>query len=180
MSVIVVIKNKDSFDIGADARASGDYAYYDFKEEPFKLLKLDNGIVIGICGDPGISEIARKVFSVCEDFDEELLRQKYIFNLRQTLINLNQDDLKYELVVAYKDSAFVIYDGGGVNKIHNVMALGSGRESALGYLYGNLGSSINKKELVKEAVRVSSKIVHSVSSCGWYINTNELVFEAFE
>ena len=166
MSVIVLIKDKDRFVVGCDDRVFDNIYTDDYYAMPkAKHMDINNEIIIGCCGNGILLEFLQKKLNQVSKINRNIISYEIIPSLIEATKNTPCIDLNGcmagELIIAYKDKAYSIYNNFVIQEIKDSYALGSGKEVALGSLYTSKKLNISPEE----------RIAISITAAGNYINT---------
>ena len=182
MSVIVAIKENDIVYMGADTQSTaGDYLYRIKSPIEYKIQRLENGMLVGLCGSKSVAQqlVAQSdVFTL--DENGTLSRGHIVRNIIPTIKKIvgqrsEEFDANSSVLLVYKDKIYQINSDGDLIKHTEYVSIGSG----LTYTYYTL---FDRKDLpVRErmimALNASSKRVDSVSAPYTLIDTQNMEYE---
>lgn len=187
MSVIVAIKSDDVVYMGCDTQTtSGKDKENKTQEATFKISKLQNGMLLGVCGKVAAHQCVCDDESVF-DIEGDILTKKYIVNniipkikatLKNTTGEMSEDEkMPISIILAYKDKLFLIMSDYLVLGIEDYCARGSGSV----YTFASLSDyGLFIRERVLNGLKTSAKYCTTVSKPFVLIDTKELKYEIVE
>jgi len=168
MSVIIAVKKDGHVYMGADSQTSaGSNKINGLTETSFKIVKLDNGILLGFCGKVAAKQYLlgkKDIFTLDENGN---LNVKHIVNniipeLIEDLPSIGDEGSNYmniSIIMAYKDCLFKIDDDFCVYSVTDYVASGCGSE------YVDYSMYIHKDKPVQERI-LKSLIASAKKSTG--------------
>lgn len=155
MSVVVAIKDKDRFVLGADKQSTCGNLKSENETKLWTVPELEDAI-IGAVGTVRAIQLIR----YCQLFDKntipEKLSTRYIVNhvvpwivktLQDNQVECSITDsvgkfmtIPASFIIAYKDGCWIINNDLSVSEVYDYTAIGSGNEIALGALYATQGN----------------------------------------
>lgn len=154
MSVVAVIKRNSKIIICADSQITkGDERIIITERRNLKLTTLQNGLVIGSCGDLDVTRLIKanhEIFKV----DSELTKEHIVLNIVPQLINILKQSklltsaesgyikMDASILLAYKNKVFIVFYDFGVFEINNYAAIGSGGSFCLPFLSSKFSGDI--------------------------------------
>ncbi|MBO7214272.1 MAG: hypothetical protein J6V66_02115 [Clostridia bacterium] len=187
MSVIVAIKDNGTVYMGADSQTSaGSSKVNRLNETAFKVVRLDNGTLVGFCGKIAARQtiLAMKdVFTL--DENGELTKSHIVKNivakLADKLVDIGDEQsgsLDVTILIAHKDNLFRISSDLTVIKLNEYGRAGSGLSFVDYALVGMKELSV--RERILKALIESSKRTLSVSGPYVLIDTKALEYEVID
>lgn len=183
MSVVVAIKEKDRVVVGCDTRMSSDETYSDSYEARPKAIKLLNGTIIAVVGNVGLLEIVKNEVAKLQRINRETISSRIVLPLFEKLRGtpfFNCHELDGSILIAERDTAYIISPIGTVEEINHFNAIGSGKLAALGSLFVTINSNIETEKKVKIAIEAAGTNVPSVSKEAWVADTRVMGFHMEE
>lgn len=185
MSVVVAVKEKGVVYMAADTQTTGgDYMRHNLNEVGFKIKRLENGILLGLCG----SVRSEQVLAYTEDvftLDENgaLTKEHLVNEVLPCLYNALGDRgllkkngrMDSSCLVAYKDALYQVRADFQVIKRTEYAAIGSGLDRALYALSER--TDLPVRERLYQAVSMSAEKIASVSGPYLLIDTAKAEFE---
>ncbi|MBQ0099097.1 MAG: hypothetical protein KBS91_00920 [Firmicutes bacterium] len=189
MSVVVAICDGETVYMGCDTQTTtGEYKRNNLTEANCKISKLDNGILLGICGSVKAHQVLisnPEIFNLPED--GILTRKHIVVNIIPKINEVLKDSLGDEkeegqglpvsIIIAYKDKCYCVRSSLKVIRITKFIADGAGGD----YAFYNLSC---EHELVRarllKALRTSAVLCESVSKPFVLIDTKKLEYEIVE
>ncbi len=180
MSVIIAVKKDGYVYLGADSQTSaGSKKFNGLTETNFKIIKLDNGILLGFCGKVVAKQYLlgkKEIFTLDENGN---LTTKHIVNkiipeLVEDLPSIGEEGSNYmnvSIIMAYKDCLFKIDTDFCVCTATDYVVTGCGSE------YVDYSMYIHKDKPVQERILksliASAKKSTGVSGPYVFIDTKE-------
>jgi ATP-dependent protease HslVU (ClpYQ) peptidase subunit len=184
MSVIVAVKENDVVYMGADSQTSiGGNKIHVLNESGFKIVRQDNGVPVGMCGDVGGHNAVTTEKNFVSLDENGMLTKKHIVNeiipkLLSPSLKLydeKKQDLSISLILAFKDKLYKIMSNLTVIKCNTHTSSGSGKSYTRYDLYAH--SELPVKERIVKALRSSANRDASVGAPFVLIDTKNLEYE---
>lgn len=184
MSVIVAVKENGVVYLGADTQTTaGAIKQKCLSESSFKIVKLKNGILLGICGKVSARQIILSdsdLFTL--DENGQLTKAQIVREIIPKLIDKMEQigdkesgDLDVSLLLAYKDKMYRISSGLNVVSLSEVARQGSGSDKVCYVLHGL--KDLPVRERILKALVQSAKHTDSVGGPFVLIDTERLEYE---
>lgn len=184
MSVIVAVKENGVVYMGADTQTSTAVTKNNYANATrFKIRKLPNGILVGICGVVRVSQLItenRDLFSL--DENGNLTKTHIVRNIVPKIIDILSKDDRFEkdgtmsvvLLLAHKGRMFRINDDFAVYEAAEYVAIGAGRCYAA-YPLSDKTKAV--RERILGALCESDRRIDSVSAPFVLTDTKNAEFE---
>lgn len=182
MSVIVAIKENGAVYMGADSQSSArKKKRNDLTEIAFKITKLDNGMLVGICGSGVIGQAVLSkegVFTV--DERAELTKERIVKKIIPKLLEFADKNgtLDVEILLAHKDRLFYITEDLDVLSFNEYGCSGAG--SVYTHYVLRERKDLPVRERILKALTASAKRTESVSGPYVLIDTKDLTYEVVD
>lgn len=186
MSVIVAIKEEGVVYMGADTQTTaGQHKYNHINDTAFKVLKLENGILVGFCGRVAARQTilsTKGVFTL--DSRGELTKKHIVKEIVPKLVDkmeqIGVDEngaMDVSLLVAHKDKLYRITVELDVIALNEYGVAGAG----MNYTYYALSlKDLPVRERLLKALIESAKRSDSVGGPYLFIDTKKLEYEVID
>ena len=187
MSVIVAIKENGIVYMGADTQATmGNKKENLLNETAFKIVKLNNGILVGFCGSYKIKQEILSDESIFTLDENKTLTKHHIVNhivpkLSKWLKKFDKNEaleIGVDFLIAHNDNLYQISSTLDIVKINNITKIGSGKgcvDYALTYF-----KFLPIKERISKALAESANITEGVSGPYVLIDTIDKIYEIID
>jgi ATP-dependent protease HslVU (ClpYQ) peptidase subunit len=187
MSVVVAIKENGVIYMGADSQTTaGKRKRNHLNEMAYKVVKLDNGVLVGLCGRVAARQTIlsmKNVFTL--DEQSELTKRHIVKEIVPKLVDKMEQigdeesgSLDVSILLAYKDKLYRITSGLNVIHLNENGSAGAGRDFANYALFAM--RSLPVKERLLKALMESAKRTESVGGPYVLIDTNNLEYEVVD
>ena len=186
MSVVIAVKENGVIYMGTDTQVtSGNKKENELNKNSFKIALLDNGLLVGVCGNYGLKQqiIADKsIFTL--DENNMLTKQHIVKNIIPKLSywvkksDTNNTELEVSFLLSHKDNLYFIGHELNVIKINNFAKIGSGK-GCVDYALSCF-THLPIKERVLKALVESANITEGVSGPYVLIDTKHKEFEIID
>jgi ATP-dependent protease HslVU (ClpYQ) peptidase subunit len=183
----VAVKENGVIYVGADSQSTaGRRKFAVLNESGFKVVRLDNDILVGICGSASAGQMITSLTNVFTLDENGVLTKKHIVN--EIIPNLidhfeeigieERGDLEISLLLAHKDKLYKITSGMTVININEFTGAGAGEY----YVYYPLEifKDMPVKERIITALVESAKRTGGVSGPYVLIDTKDLKYEIID
>ena len=187
MSVIVAVKENGIIYMGADSQTTaGNRKTNYLNETAYKVVRLDNGILVGFCGRVSARQSILSIKDVFTLNEEGKLTKKHIVReivpkLVDKMEQIGDEEsgsLDVSILLAYKDKLYRITSGLNVIHLNENGSAGAGRDFANYALIAM--KNLPVKERLLKALMESAKRTESVGGPYVLINTNNLEYEVVD
>ena len=187
MSVIIAIKDKDVVYMGADTQTTaGMKRRTNLNETSFKVVRLDNGILVGFCGRVAAKQAIMSVPDVFTlDENGELTKKHIVQSIIPKLVDNMHDigdeesgGLDISILLAHKGNLYKIGSGLNVLKRNDYATSGAGLYY-VDYVLRTKRELPIRQRLLK-ALTESAKRTESVGGPYVFINTKDRTFEVVD
>lgn len=185
MSVVVAVKEDGIIYMGADTQATGGMSKTNKLHEPeYKLIKFENGIIVGFCGRiASVQQLIYRDDIFTLDENNQLTKSHIVKNIVSKLIKMvdkigNDDRLNISLLIAHKDKLYQINNSFNVISLNEYGRIGAGQD----FLFYNLCNKDIKdpEERILKALINSARLCESVGGPYVLINTRDLEFKMID
>lgn len=188
MSVVVAVKENGRVYMAADTQTTGGhFMRRDLNEIGFKIKRLDNGILLGLCGSVRVEQViayTEGLFTLDEngELTKEHLVSETMLKLYEALdergLLKSNGRMDSSILLAYKDKIFQIRGDFCVVTRAEYGVIGSGTDRAL-YAISEC-KDLPVRERMLKAVTMSAQRIASVSGPYLFIDTQDKTYEIVE
>ena len=187
MSVIVAVKENGIVYMGADSQATmGKKKENILNETAFKIVKLNNEILVGFCGSYSIKQQILSDESIFTLDENKQLTKHHIVNyivpkLSKWLKKSDKNEtmeLGVDFLLAHNDNLYQISSTLDIVKINNVAKIGSGK-GCVDYAL-TCFKFLPMKERILKALAGSANITEGVSGPYVLIDTKDKTYEIID
>lgn len=181
MSVIVAIKENGVVYMGADTQSTAGNAKQNFlNETAFKIVRLNNGMLIGFCGKVITRQAilaVKKTFVLNQEggLDKKHIVREIVPKLVEIADLEGVDTINGSLLLAYKDKLYEITSDFDVISLNECGNLGGGRDYTNWYLFGI--KDLPVRERILKALTANARRTKSVSGPYILIDTLNRKYE---
>lgn len=191
MSLVVAYKRNGIVYMGADTQSSkGSTIDRTLNESGFKITRLSNGILIGVCGRvKGHQRIVaqKKWFNVQdgEVFDKRYIVKNIVPELSVLMKGIKDDkdsrndSMEVSILIAWRDKMFKIVRNFGVFECDNYAAIGAGDDYSQ-YELSQIKEEEDVNEGILNALRAGANFDSSVSAPYILIDTKDKEYKVVE
>jgi ATP-dependent protease HslVU (ClpYQ) peptidase subunit len=187
MSVVVAIKENGVIYMGADSQTTAGKRKHNYLNEmAYKVVKLDNGVLVGLCGRVAARQTIlsmKNVFTL--DEQGELTKQHIVKEIVPKLVDKMEQigdeesgSMDVGIMLAYKDKLYRITAGLDVVHLNEIGSDGAGRDFVNYVLFEMKNLSVRERILM--ALEESAKREESVGGPCVLIDTKELEYEVVD
>ena len=187
MSVIVAIKENGVVYLGADTQTSaGRKKHNHLNETGYKIVRLDNGILVGFCGRVASKQVILAIKEIFTLDENDTLTKKHIVkeivpklvNKMEQIGDEESGSLDVSILLAYKDKMYKITSNLDVVHLNEIASTGAGRYYVHYALFGM--PNLPVKERLLKALVESARRTESVAGPYVLIDTKNLEYEVVD
>lgn len=191
MSLVVAYKRNGFVYMGADTQSTcGTTIERNLNASGFKITRLANGFLIGVCGRVKAHQIIvaqKKWFNIPENekFDKRYIVKNIIPELSALMKNVNEDQdarnasVAASVLIAYKDGMFLITRQLNVYECGTFAVLGSGGNFAK-YMLAQITDNDDIDQGLLSALRAGARFDSMVSAPYILIDTKDMQYKIVE
>ena len=187
MSVIVAVKENGTIYMGADSQTTaGNRKKNHLNETSYKVVRLDNGMLVGFCGRVAARQIILSIKDVFTLNEEGKLTKKHIVReivpkLVDKMEQIGDEEsgsLDVSILLSYKDKLYRITSGLNVIHLNENGSAGAGRDFANFALFAM--KNLPVRERILRALEESARREESVGGPYVLIDTKDLEYEVVD
>ena len=191
MSLVVAYKRDGVVYMGADTQSTcGSTILRSINESGFKITRLPNGILVGVCGRvKGHQRIIaqRDWFTLAEGekFDKRYIVRNIIPKMSELMKDIREDkdarnsSMEVSLLIAYGDSLYKISRNFAVYECQTYAAIGAGDDYSQ-YCLSQIGESGDINEGLLNALRAGANFDSTISAPFVLIDTKQREYTVVE